>query len=134
MARLTHVAGCYQFSERISDPPHSPRLIRRAVFDREPSFLDLAGIPLGLFPESQYHEIELLLDSGDVLVFYSDGIVESRNEAGEEFGLKRLAEAVRNNAAKSADEIVSVVDKFVDAFVGRAAASDDRTMIVVKMQ
>jgi sigma-B regulation protein RsbU (phosphoserine phosphatase) len=103
------------------------------VHNGEPKFLDLAGIPLGLFPESQYQENEIFLESGDVLVFYSDGVVEMRNEAGEDFGLRRLAEVVRINARNSAQEIVNAVDESVDAFAGRAAASDDRTMIVMKM-
>jgi sigma-B regulation protein RsbU (phosphoserine phosphatase) len=103
------------------------------VHNGESKFLDLAGIPLGLFPESQYQESEMLLEPGDVLVFYSDGVVEMRNEAGEDFGLKRLAEVVRANAEKPAAEIVSAVNQSVDTFAGRAMASDDRTMIVIRM-
>ena len=75
----------------------------------------------------------MLLEPGDVLVFYSDGVVEMRNEAGEDFGLKRLAEVVRANAEKPAAEIVSAVNQSVDTFAGRAMASDDRTMIVIRM-
>jgi sigma-B regulation protein RsbU (phosphoserine phosphatase) len=104
------------------------------VRNGEAQFLDLAGIPPGLFPESQYQELELFLNSGDVLVFYSDGVVEMRNESGEEFGLKRLADVVRANAGNSAQEIVSAVNTAVDTFAGLAAASDDRTMIVIKME
>ena len=96
-------------------------------------FLDLAGIPLGLFPDSQYQEIELPLEAGDVLAFYSDGVVESQNEAGEDFGLKRLAEVLQANHEKSPDEMVAVVNAEVEQFVGRADPHDDRTMIVVKM-
>jgi sigma-B regulation protein RsbU (phosphoserine phosphatase) len=96
-------------------------------------YLELAGIPLGLFPDSKYQEYELTLQLGDVLVFYSDGVVESRNESGEDFGLKRLAEVVRSNHENTAEEIVRAVNKEVEEFLGRYPAHDDRTMIVVKM-
>ncbi len=103
------------------------------VHNGEARFLQLAGVPLGLFPESEYEEKEVSLESGDVLVYYSDGVIEMRNEAGEEFGLKRLADIGRRFSHESAREIVRAVDVAVEEFAGRAAPSDDRTMIVVKM-
>lgn len=96
-------------------------------------FLELAGIPLGLFPDSKYQELELILTPGDILVLYSDGVVEAINEAGEDFGLKRLAEAVRSNHEGTPEEIVKAVNAEVEEFVGRCPPGDDRTMIVVKM-
>jgi sigma-B regulation protein RsbU (phosphoserine phosphatase) len=99
----------------------------------QPKFLDVAGIPLGLFADSKYQELDLPLEVGDVIVFYSDGVIETRNEAGEDFGLKRLAEIVRKNHTRSAEDIAATVDDQVDVFAGRAAPHDDRTMIVLKM-
>jgi sigma-B regulation protein RsbU (phosphoserine phosphatase) len=107
-----------------------PLLIRNG----QTKFLDLSGIPLGLFPESKYQEIELSLESGDVLVFYSDGMVEIRNETGDDFGLKRLAETARRNADRTVEEIADAIDKAVENFAGRAPAGDDRTMIVARMR
>jgi sigma-B regulation protein RsbU (phosphoserine phosphatase) len=106
-----------------------PLLVRNA----ESRFLDLAGVPLGLVPASEYQEIEVALESGDVLVFYSDGVIEMRNEQGDDFGLKRLAEVVRKHSRKTAEKIVEAIDKSVEDFAGRSAPSDDRTLIVVKM-
>src|SRR5262249_55415399 len=63
-----------------------PLLVRAG----QPSFLDIGGVPLGLFPDTRYEETSLQLQSGDVLVFYSDGVVEMRNDTGEEFGLSVL--------------------------------------------
>ena len=96
--------------------------------------MDIGGIPLGLLPESKYQETELQLLPNDVLVFYSDGVVEMRNEAGEEFGLKRLGETVRQNREKSPDEIVKAVSASLADFIGRVRPQDDRTMIVVKRE
>jgi sigma-B regulation protein RsbU (phosphoserine phosphatase) len=96
-------------------------------------YLDLSGIPLGLFPESTYQESELSLETGDVLIIYSDGVVESRDETGDDFGLKRLAEVGRDYASRSAEEIVAAISKAVEDFSGRSSASDDRTIIVIRM-
>jgi sigma-B regulation protein RsbU (phosphoserine phosphatase) len=106
-----------------------PLLVREG----HPRFLNVGGIPLGLFPDSQYEETSLQLQTGDVLVFYSDGVVEMRNDAGEEFGLKRLAETVRCNHEGTPDEIVKSVSAALADFIGRIRPNDDRTMIVVKM-
>ena len=106
-----------------------PLLVR----DGHATFMDIGGVPLGLLPDTKYQESELKLQTDDVLVFYSDGVIEMRNEAGEEFGLKRLAETVRLTQQKSPDEIVKAVSASLADFIGRVRPQDDRTMIVVKM-
>ena len=106
-----------------------PLLVRAG----QPTFLDIGGIPLGLFANSKYEETELPLQTGDILVFYSDGVVEMRNDGGEEFGLKRLAETVRSNHEKSAKDIVKSISAVLADFIGRVRPQDDRTMIVIKM-
>jgi sigma-B regulation protein RsbU (phosphoserine phosphatase) len=88
---------------------------------------------VGLFPETKYQELDLQLETGDVLVFYSDGLVEALNDIGDDFGLKRLSEVVRLNVDKEPAEIVQVLNRAVDDFVGRVAPHDDRTLVIVKM-
>src|SRR5207249_12237013 len=80
----------------------------------QPTFLDIGGIPLGLFPDSKYQETQLQPQTGDLLIFYSDGVVEMRNDTGEEFGLRRLAETVRSNNEKSANDIVKSISADLD--------------------
>ena len=106
-----------------------PLLVRAG----QPTFLDIGGIPLGLFADSKYEETALQLQAGDVLVFYSDGVVEMRNDLGDEFGLKRLADTVKNNHEKTPEEIVKAVSGALAEFIGRVRPQDDRTMIIVKM-
>ena len=106
-----------------------PLLVRAG----QPTFLDIGGVPLGLLPDTKYQETELQLHTGDILVFYSDGVVEMRNDAGEEFGLRRLAETVRMQYEKSPEEIVKGISGALADFIGRVRPQDDRTMIVVKM-
>ena len=106
-----------------------PLLIRSG----QPSFLDVGGIPLGLFADSKYEETTLTLQPGDVLVFHSDGIIESRNDAGDDFGMKRLADTVCANYEKSPADIVKSVRDSLAKYIGRRRPNDDRTMIVMKM-
>jgi phosphoserine phosphatase RsbU/P len=106
-----------------------PLLVRAG----QPSFVDVGGVPLGLFPDSRYEETSLQLQTGDVMVFYSDGVVEMRNDSGEEFGLKRLADTVSSSCEKSPEEIVKSVSATLAEFIGRVRPQDDRTMIVIRM-
>lgn len=106
-----------------------PLLVRAG----QPTFLDVGGVPLGLFQDSTYEETSLQMLEDDVLVFYSDGVIEMRNDQGDEFGLTRLADSVRVNYHKSADEIVKAVSTALADFIGRDRPHDDRTMIVIKM-
>jgi sigma-B regulation protein RsbU (phosphoserine phosphatase) len=103
------------------------------VRDGVPRFLELGGIPVGLFPDSKYQESELDLQDEDILVFYTDGLVEVRDESDEEFGLKRLAQTVREHCKESASDIVAAVNQAVDSFIGRVSPHDDRTLILIKM-
>jgi sigma-B regulation protein RsbU (phosphoserine phosphatase) len=107
-----------------------PLLVRAG----QPTFLDIGGIPLGLFPDSRYEETALQLQAGDILVFYSDGVIEMRNDTGEEFGLKRLADVVGANYESSPRDIVKSVSAALAEFIGRVRPQDDRTMIVVKLE
>ena len=81
-------------------------------------FLDLAGIPLGLLPDSKYEERVIELSDGDLIVFYSDGIVERRDSSGEEFGLKRLAKLVQEHREKAPDQIIVAIEAELEAHSG----------------
>jgi phosphoserine phosphatase RsbU/P len=103
------------------------------VCNGAPKFLELGGIPVGLFPDSKYEEFEIDLHAGDILTFYTDGLVEARDENNEEFGLKRLANVVQEHAQDDPDAIVKAITAAVDDFIGNVPLQDDRTLLVVKM-
>ena len=56
--------------------------------------LRATGMPLGLMPESSYDEIQAVINPGEVLLLYSDGITEQHNDDGEMFGFDRTQELV----------------------------------------
>ncbi len=95
--------------------------------------LEIGGVPLGLLRGRSYQELELALQPGDALLFASDGLVEGRDVAGEEFGPPRLAAALGRLAAGEAHEIVGGLLEAVRRFTEPAEPSDDRTIVVLKV-
>jgi phosphoserine phosphatase RsbU/P len=94
--------------------------------------LDVGGLPVGLMPDICYDEDRVQFREGDVLVIYSDGITESVNLEDEEFGETRLIEVVKNNLHRSASGIRDRIEEAVSRFVGKAAAVDDMTVMIIK--
>jgi phosphoserine phosphatase RsbU/P len=97
----------------------------------------VAGIPLGLFPEVQYDELTLDLVPGDVVLFASDGILESENAREEEFGRDRLCAVLSNisphqTASEVADRILAATAEHSGDRDG-LPASDDRTLLVLRV-
>ena len=95
--------------------------------------VELPGVPLGSFAGSTYDETTCDLKPGDVIVFCSDGISETFNEAGEEFGQERIGQAALANCDKPAQEIVNAIFGAMQAFRGEAEQTDDQTCVVVKI-
>jgi phosphoserine phosphatase RsbU/P len=93
------------------------------------------GTPLGMFPDIEYETVTLALQPRDVLVFASDGILESMNSENQPFGFARLSEVLRNLPPDpSADNISSSILAATDDFSGRPEeAHDDRTLIVLRL-
>ncbi|HYZ85209.1 MAG TPA: PP2C family protein-serine/threonine phosphatase [Bryobacteraceae bacterium] len=96
--------------------------------------LDHAGLPLGAMPASQYQSSQLPLCDGDVLVAYTDGLPETRNAEGEEFGEERLREAVRGVLSRPAAEIREHVRMQLREFAGETPAVDDLTLMIAKIK
>lgn len=95
----------------------------------------LEGVPLGLLPDTQYDESSMDLQTGDIVLFASDGVVESENLAEEEFGLERLSLVLagipRDASAQTiADSILAETDRYTGAGV---PPHDDRTLIVLRV-
>ena len=95
--------------------------------------IDMPGVPLGSFGTSTYDDVVVPLATGDVFVLCSDGISEAFDEAGKEFGSARVIEVVERNCERTAKEIVGEVFGAVQQFCGVAEQSDDRTVVVVKI-
>lgn len=107
---------------------HNPPFVLK---DEGVEFLRHGGRILGPTPDATYSRGYIAVEPGDILCLYTDGIVEARNEAGEEFGLDRLIHLVREAGPGSAQEIVSRVIGTVTEW-SAGEAQDDRTVVIVK--
>jgi len=93
------------------------------------------GVPLGLFLDSEYEETTIDLRPGDVVLFASDGILESENVREEEFGSKRLHALLADAGPEiSANELSEKIIAATDDHSGPGASPhDDRTLLVLRV-
>jgi serine phosphatase RsbU (regulator of sigma subunit) len=93
---------------------------------------DAGGPILGAFRDSAYGEQILHLQRGDVIVMFTDGVTEARNQAGEEFGEERLVACVNSLRERSAFDIAKGILDSVREFSREAAPADDITVAVMR--
>jgi sigma-B regulation protein RsbU (phosphoserine phosphatase) len=126
---LEPVSGAFRFV----GAGHLDNLILRADGSTVP--LASTGTPLGLLPPGlPYSEISHVLEPGDLLVLFSDGVTEAQDEAGEEFGEARLLEVLRGTPGASVGQLVDRVFAAIDEFAGGAPQFDDITMLAVRRE
>lgn len=94
--------------------------------------LPATGLPLGIFPERGYEEGETRLDPEDVLLLFTDGVTERRNESDDEFGESRLRDLVLGVRDSCAKEILDTLETSISEFGGQAVLQDDLTIVVLK--
>ncbi|MFZ3202095.1 MAG: SpoIIE family protein phosphatase [Candidatus Acidiferrales bacterium] len=94
----------------------------------------LTGFPLGMFEEATYEERSFILDVGDIVVFHSDGIGDAQDAEGKFFGYQSLAKLITDYAQLSADGLADRILEEADRFSGGVHPSDDRTLVVLKVQ
>ncbi|HVF22698.1 MAG TPA: SpoIIE family protein phosphatase [Pyrinomonadaceae bacterium] len=111
---------------------HNPPLIVHAAGTVEQ--LSSGGLPLGIKRDAEYREGRTLLQRGDVLVIYSDGVTEANSPTGEEFGATRLYEVVSRNVNASAAGIRDRIESSLTKFAQGTSAADDITLVIVKRQ
>jgi len=107
---------------------YSPILLRG---DGTLERLDATGTVLGLFQQWACSIEERELFPGDILAFFTDGVTEAFDEAGEEFGEERLIEALRRNREQPAQALVATVVEEIRQF-GRGEQFDDITLMVAR--
>jgi len=96
--------------------------------------IELTGFPLGIFEDVNYDEWGVTLESGNTVVFHSDGIAETSNSEGQFFGTERLRKLIENHHELSATELSDLILREVDWFAQSAPLSDDRTLVVLKVR
>ncbi len=112
-----------------------PLLVRQsATGSFEVERLNEGGPVLGVLPGATYTQSRVPVKPGDLLVVFSDGILEAANSADEEFGEERILKAVEDNWFGSPTEIRDAILSRVRTFLGKELPHDDQTLMVVRLQ
>jgi serine phosphatase RsbU (regulator of sigma subunit) len=109
---------------------HNPALLFRPKTGKLER-LDSSCPPIGLSPEAICELTSTDLMSGDMMVFYTDGVTEAANQFGEEFGIERLSEVLRRGSSLSAEELMSDIYNTAADFCDDEF-NDDVTVVVIK--
>jgi sigma-B regulation protein RsbU (phosphoserine phosphatase) len=107
-------------------PP--PILVRKGKVTR----LQVSGMVLGVLPDNPYECDSIRLETGDLLVAFTDGITEPENEYGEEFGEQRLADLLVHNARRPLAELTAIITRAVDEWSRSPEPYDDMTLLMAR--
>ena len=109
---------------------HNPPLLLRA--DHQQQTLEAGGLLAGALPQVEYAQGEVVLQPGDLLVMYTDGVTEARSPGGEEFGEERFGRLLGEIRDLSAEAIGRRIFEEVRRHTGLESQADDVTLIVLK--
>jgi sigma-B regulation protein RsbU (phosphoserine phosphatase) len=109
---------------------HNPPLLVRASGGFET--LGGGGMILGIMPKASYTESHAVMQPGDVLILFSDGVTEAPDPRAEEYGEARLAQLVASMLDRPAAEIVEAIHAAVAEYTEGAPAADDITVVAVR--
>jgi sigma-B regulation protein RsbU (phosphoserine phosphatase) len=135
-AFVTAFYGIYDPARReltYASAGHNPPRLKRCEDGSVHALDGVGNLPLGLFPGQEYEQATLRLRPGDQIVFYTDGITEARNDAGEMFGPGRLDEALEN-CHLDAQGLIETVLATLKEFTGDQPPGDDQTVVVAKVR
>jgi sigma-B regulation protein RsbU (phosphoserine phosphatase) len=93
------------------------------------------GVPIGLLEDREYDEVELMLEPGDTILFYSDGVEDQLNAKDEDYSRARVSRLLTKRAAAHAAP-QAIADAFVadlDKFRGETPITDDQTLVVARV-
>ncbi len=109
-----------------------PRPILFHAATREIELLESTGTIIGPFPDQSFSRESAVLAPGDILLMYTDGLMEAMDTEGNQYTEKRLAEDVVTLHNRSAEEIAHAIVERVQKFGARGKNQDDKTIVVVK--
>jgi hypothetical protein len=111
---------------------HNNPILRRAsgLIER----LDVGGLPYGILPDAKYDSATVILEPGDWLIIFTDGLVEAVNAHDEEYGEDRLLRAIEAGKSVEPAELLKRLMSELDVFVGNTPQHDDVTCMLLKAE
>lgn len=135
---VTLFLGQYDTQHRtltFSNAGHNPPLLlRREPENESVTWLNPTGAAVGLIEHSEFRSSMIQLQAGDLMVFYTDGVTETRNINNEEFGEDRLLKVVKEHRNSSTTELVKQIRERLKAFGGDRRPDDDTTIMVMRVE
>jgi GAF domain-containing protein len=109
---------------------HNPPLLLQS-HTQEIERLEKGGMALGVLPGNRIKERQVILQGGDCVVFYTDGLTDALSPQGDLYGEKKLLAAIRAAPRDSAQALLEALDRAVHEHIGTAPPADDLTLIVL---
>lgn len=97
-----------------------------------PEFLETTGQMLGPFPDAVFRTENFLMNVGDILLMYTDGVSEATNENGEFYGEQRIIDLLLQLREKNSKEITTTILENVQKFNSNGTQSDDKTIVTIR--
>ncbi len=129
-ARLNETTRCLSYVNGGHNPPFLLRNPQTGGIEE----LTTGGMIVGMFPLSQYEEGTVQLESGDVLMLFTDGVSEAHNPQEEEFGEARLKEVLTRYGHLPAEEMSTAILGELRGWMADAPQHDDLTFVLMKLK
>jgi phosphoserine phosphatase RsbU/P len=104
------------------------------VHDGKTEIIEATGLPLGLFDDAEYEEFTFRTRPGDMFVFFSDGILDASNKAGEMFGRRGVERVIASCGDQSPECVVASLFQAVEEHSAGETAFDDQTVVAIKVK
>jgi len=119
------------FKARYTAAGHPPLLYWNSTSEKA-EFIESNGLVLGVLKEAEYPIRDFTFNKHDRFVIYSDGLIETKNPSGEEFGNDRLSELTRKNNKVSPEEFNKIILKELNLWQNdKSSQQDDLTWIII---
>jgi len=128
----TFYFGLYDDESRLLTYANAGHLAPILMRDGQAQRLEVTGTVVGAFPFASYEERQVRLRPGDLLVAFTDGIVEPENEYGEPFGEDHLVDLLLKYGHRESPEIISRIMETVEQWTGSTELYDDMTLLVAR--
>lgn len=128
----TFFFGIYDEDTRILTYTNAGHLPPLLVRNGTATALEVTGTVVGAFPIAKYEEETVRIETGDLLIIYTDGITEPENAYGEEFGADRLTDVAARHQACPPVEIVAKIMEAVGMWSSTPELPDDMTVVIAR--
>lgn len=122
-----------QYKKFIYVDAGSPKPIHYKALEKKAELLQGQNYPLGVTECNTYQLMDTSFKSGDLFVFYSDGVPEARSQDEQFYGVERLVDLVENNHDLEAKELIKLIRSSITTFTKQDYYDDDLTLIVIKI-